>query len=177
MACTPVRAFPFGATNVPGATPVGHAGRLLIPIRIGARMNPCVLNDASSPGPLLIAFGFGVPVKLPIAAIGGTPTPDPGGADSAAGGGAAAGVGSGVTVALADGGGGKSGASVAPPPGVDGCAPTVTAKVMAPDPTSTAIARADKPTLADALRFSAETTIECSFPQARATVSSVPIFN
>jgi len=164
MACTPVRAFPFGATNVPGATPVGHAGRLLIPIRIGARMNPCVLKLASSPGPALIAFGFGVPVRLPIAAIGGTPTPDPGGADRAAGGGAAAGVGSGVTVTVAEGGGGKSGASVAPPPGVDGCALARSDRVTALTPTSTAIARADRRTVADVLRFSAETNIECSFP-------------
>jgi hypothetical protein len=40
MGSSALVAFPLGSTNVPGGVPVGHEGRLLMPIRIGARMKP-----------------------------------------------------------------------------------------------------------------------------------------
>jgi hypothetical protein len=139
--CVGGMSFPFGEINVPPGVPVGQFGRLLMPIRIGARRKPWELNVSSS-GLLegASAVGFGVPVRLPDAESGGTPTPDGGfvcplvdvppcGAITEDG-------------ATSVGGGGNSGAAVgasAPAPGVDGCALAGAAKVTALTPTSTAI--------------------------------------
>jgi hypothetical protein len=68
--------FPLGNTSVPPGVPAGQLGRLLAPIRMGARMKPWELKVSSSlfAADGASAVGFGVPVRFPVAERGGTPT-------------------------------------------------------------------------------------------------------